>query len=533
MNRAVRVAVSFAARVPGRRLAPAFAVAGLAVLSCSPITPYENGAPAPGHVLTVGFENLASRYIDRVRPETLALTALGGLSNVDPDIAVARSDGSVRLTLAGHVLSERGAPGDEDVRGWAWLAAAALDDARRTAPAVRASNVDALYKAVFEGALAGFDRYSRYTEPEIARRNRASRDGFGGLGITIDQDDGITVVARVHEGTPAAAAGLKVDDRITHVDGRDIHALPLAQVVTLLRGSVDEPVVLTIERTGHPAPMPLRIVRSHIVVPTVHTRREGNVLDIKISGFNQGTASALRAALIRNEKEMGGDLKGVILDLRGNPGGLLDQAVAVADLFLGRGRIVFTKGRHPDSDQIFDATPGELVPGKPLIVLVNGRSASAAEIVAVALRDSGRAVVIGSSTFGKGTVQTIIPLPNGGEMVLTWARIHAPSGQTLDRQGIVPTICTSGEEQRVEATMKAIEAASAGRTPLVADHQYRPQAGQPHYSETGLETCPPSPAQSANDLRAARLLLDSAPLYAQALNTGASVARIRPQEVIR
>jgi carboxyl-terminal processing protease len=503
-----------------RRL-PTYALLGAAAVlaGCAATPPQGGDSVAPGHVLAVGFENLSQRYIEPVRAEKLVLVGIGALSDFAPGLAVERRDGAIRVSLAGTEIGTHAAPGDDDVYGWSWLAAAALEDTRRAAPAMRDADIEDVYKAVFKGALTGFDRYSRYATPEATRRSRASRDGFGGLGITVDQDDGVTVVTRIHEGTPAAAAGLKVDDHVTHVDGKDLHAMPLAEVVALLRGPVDESVTLTVERAGRPAPLNITLSRAHIVVPTVHVRREGGILDIKLSGFNQGTASSLRRALAKAEREMGRGLKGIILDLRGNPGGLLDQAVSVADLFISRGRIISTKGRHPDSDQIFDATPGALASSTPLAVLVNGRSASAAEIVAVALRDSGRAVIVGSSSYGKGTVQTIVPMPNGGELILTWARILAPSGQTLDHQGVVPTLCTAGSEEKVSALMKALEQGAV---------QMAPQKGRPHFSKAGRAACPPSPAQGATDMRAAKLLLGSPALYAHALTGGGAIAK-RPE----
>jgi carboxyl-terminal processing protease len=524
MIRFSRVAEPAGGRRHSRVLAPAAILAAALLAGCTTHAPPDTGSVSAGHVLSVGFTNLSQRYIEPVRPETLALVGLNGLAEISPGLGIARQDGNVTIALDGVRIGQYPAPGDEDVHGWARLAAAALDDARRAAPAVRETGIEDIYRTVFKSALTGLDRYSRYATPEATRRSRASRDGFGGLGITIDQDDGTTVITRVHEGTPAAAAGLKVDDRITHVDSRPIHALPLADVVTLLRGPVEDAVKLTLERDGRPAPFTASVTRAHIVVPTVHARREGGMLDIKLSGFNQGTASALRRALADAEREMGDGLKGIILDMRGNPGGLLDQAVAVADMFISRGRIISTKGRHPDSDQIFDATPGELAAGRPLAVLVNGRSASAAEIVAVALRDAGRAVIIGSTSFGKGTVQTIIPMPNGGEMILTWARIHAPSGLTLDHQGVVPALCTAGEGKRVAALIAALEEAHAAHLPL-AGKTYRPQKGTPHFSKADRAACPPSPAQGAADLRAARLLLGDTALYAQAVTGAASIAR--------
>ncbi|MDA0991767.1 MAG: S41 family peptidase, partial [Verrucomicrobia bacterium] len=207
-------------------------------------------------------------------------------------------------------------------------------------------------------------------------------------------------------------------------------------------------------------------------------------------------------------------LVGIMLDLRGNPGGLLDQAIAVSDLFLTQGRIISTRGRHPDSNQLFEASPGQVLPGVPMVVVVNGRSASAAEIVAVALRDSGRAAIVGSTSFGKGSVQTIIRLPNHGELNITWARIFAPSGQTLDTQGVVPAICTNVSGNQMSEILAAL--ASQGNYPALDPARLRFQAHQPHYSAERRTACMPTDRQEPNDLLAARLLLKNRVSYAAA-----------------
>lgn len=199
-------------------------------------------------------------------------------------------------------------------------------------------------------------------------------------------------------------------------------------MVRALRGRRGSSVALRVERDGAAKPLSFSVTRARIIIPTVTARRKAGLVILKISSFNQGTTSAVSRALIRAEREMGTKLKGIVLDLRGNPGGLLDQAVAVADLFLTDGLIISTRGRHRKSRQVFDASWGEIAAELPLAVLINGKSASAAEIVAAALQDRHRAVVIGSASFGKGTVQTIIGLPNGGELTMTWARMHTPSG---------------------------------------------------------------------------------------------------------
>lgn len=505
------------------KVAPRGAVLALVLLAaaCAGDVRQSDESATPRQVFAVAIENLAERYIEPVDTSSITLAGLTRVAALDNGIALRREANAVRVDVGAETRAQHKLPRKDDVYGWAWLAADVLSDVRKNSTVLAGLGNEDVYEAMFEGALASFDKYSRYTSADAARRNRASRDGFGGLGISVAQDDGITVVTQVHKDTPAARAGFKVDDRITHVDGKPIIGASLNHVVGMLRGPVDSEVVVRVERSGVTAPFDMTVRRMHIVLPTVRASRHGGLLEIKLSGFNQGTTRALRRELERAEREMGAELKGVILDLRGNPGGLLDQAVAVADLFLARGRIVSTKGRHGESNQIFDATPDEYVRDRPIAVLVNGRSASAAEILAVALRDARRAIILGSTTFGKGTVQTIARLPNGGEMTLTWARLLAPSGQTLDRQGIVPALCTGSDS--ANSVIEALGAAEAAGRPLPAA-MVRPQAGAPHFTRQGRDWCPPSTAESPADLEAARSVLSNRAIYAQAVSESPAIA---------
>ena len=525
MNHTFDAAIAASGRIGGS-LRPLAAIAALSWLAvaCAPTLHDGSDTASPRQVLAVAIENLAERYIEPVDTGSVTLAGLTRLASLDSALALHREGAAVRLDVGAEMRAEHQTPAGDDLYGWAWLAADVIDDVRRNSTVIGGLANEDVYETVFDGALARFDRYSRYTSAETARRNRAARDGFGGLGVSIAQEEGITVITQVHKDTPAARAGLKVDDRITHVDGKPITDLPLNKVVGLVRGPVESRVALQVLRPGAPQPFEVALRRMHIVLPTVTARRNGGLLEIKLNGFNKGTARALRRELERAEREMGKLLKGVILDMRGNPGGLLDQAVAVADLFLAHGRIVSTRGRHAESNQVFDATPGEYARGRPLAVLINGRSASAAEIVAVALRDAGRAVLVGSTSFGKGSVQTIARLPNGGEITLTWARLLAPSGQTLDRQGIVPALCTGGSAQALDALIKALNAADGTATPLPAA-LLRPQAGAPHFSAEGRGACPPSTAESPVDLETARIVLGNRVVYAQAVSGIPAVAK--------
>lgn len=471
---------------------------------------------SPRHVFAVGFENLTDRYIEPVRVDEVTLNGLTALSSVDQSIDISRLDGKVQLRVSAVLTTERPLPHQHDAYGWAWLTADIIEEARRTSPLLRATSNERLYSTVFDSMLSGFDRYSRYTGPTVANRNRSARDGFGGLGVTIKVEDGVTVITKIHKDFPAWHAGIKVDDHITHVDGKPIYGLSQREIVSRLRGPVGEAVHVTVSRNDGNETLGFDVVRAHFIEPTVFVTRWNDLLDVRITGFNQGTLASLKRELERVDGNRRAAINGVIIDLRGNPGGLLDQAVAIADLFLSDGRIISTKGRHPESNQIFDASTGNLVADLPLIVLINGKSASAAEILAVALRDRSRAVLLGSSSFGKGTVQTIIRLPNSGEMILTWAKLHAPSGQTLQKQGIVPALCTNGDETATARVMAQLRRAAEFSSPLPADRLRAMPKGS-HFNAESYAACPPSSEQPEADMEAARLLLHNRIAYLQAI----------------
>ena len=488
----------------------------LPVAACSTSTLEDAGNGTEKRVFSVALENLSERYIEPIHAGHLMVNGLSRLASIDDRLAVLRRDGSIAVTFDGHPVAEYPAPELDHIGKWSSLGAIILRDARSASPTIEAQSSEEIYRSVLPGFISGLDRYSRYLSPEDARRSRATRDGFGGIGITLEVVDGEFVIRQILTDQPAAEAGLMTNDRITHIDGKSLLGLPLKEVINLLRGDIGDAVRLTVTRENTPALLIKNVVRDHIVPPSVTARQKEGILEIELSIFNQGTVGAIRKAIVKAVREKGSGLKGIVLDLRNNPGGLLDQAISVADLFLNRGRIVSTEGRHADSNQVFDATPGQMLEGMPLVVLINGRSASATEIVAVALRDSGRAAIVGSSSYGKGTVQTIIRLPNRGEMNVTWARIVAPTGQTLASQGIVPAICTNLPAEALEILRSQLK--NAGRTPEITNRPvFAAQARLPHYSSVRRAACPPSKIAQDGDMEIARLVLANRRVYAAAV----------------
>ena len=304
-----------------------------------------------------------------------------------------------------------------------------------------------LIESAINGMLTSLDPHSAYLSPKHFQDMQVQTRGeFGGLGIEVTMENGYVKVVAPIEGTPADKAGLLASDLITHLDGEQIVGLTLEQAVEKMRGRVNTPIVLTIRRKGREDSFDVRIVRDIIRINAVRHRTEGQVGYIRISTFNEQAHKNLVKALAALKKKIGADkVKGYILDLRNNPGGLLDQAVAISDDFLDKGAIVITRGRNVEGSQRSQARPGDITDGKPIIVLINGGSASASEIVAGALQDLKRAKIVGTRSFGKGSVQTIIPLGSNGAIRLTTARYYTPSGRSIQAKGIDPDIIVEQE----------------------------------------------------------------------------------------
>ncbi len=303
-----------------------------------------------------------------------------------------------------------------------------------------------LVESAINGMLAALDPHSSYMSPKNYRDMQVQTRGeFGGLGIEVTMENGVVKVVAPIDDTPAAKAGIMANDLITELDGESITGLTLEQAVEKMRGPVNTPITLTVVRKGKDEPFNVKIVRDVIRINAVKSNAEEDVAYIKVTTFNEQTHSNLVKAVNQLKKEIGPKLKGYIIDLRNNPGGLLDQAIAVTDDFLERGVIVLTKGRNNEETQRAQARPGDSVDGKPIAILINGGSASASEIVAGALQDHKRATVIGTRSFGKGSVQTIIPLGSNGAIRLTTARYYTPSNRSIQAKGIDPDILIEQE----------------------------------------------------------------------------------------
>jgi carboxyl-terminal processing protease len=320
---------------------------------------------------------------------------------------------------------------------------------------------EALIEAAINGMLTSLDPHSSYLPPEdFDDMQVQTRGEFGGLGIEVTQEDGFVKVVAPMDDTPAAAAGIMAGDFITHVNGESVLGLALDDAVEMMRGPVGSEIIITVVREGTPDPFDVSIIRDTIKLTAVRGREVGKAVVLRISTFNDQTYDNLVEELNKAVEAVGGmeNVDGFVLDLRNNPGGLLTQAIKVSDAFLDKGEIVSTRGRNPSDGERFNATLGDLAEGKPIVALINGGSASASEIVVGALQDHRRAIVVGTKSFGKGSVQTLVPLRDDGAMRLTTARYYTPSGRSIQALGISPDIVVKQpvpapeEEEGAEAT---------------------------------------------------------------------------------
>ena len=310
-----------------------------------------------------------------------------------------------------------------------------------------------LIEAAINGMLTSLDPHSSYLPPVDAEKMREQTRGeFGGLGIEVTQEEGFVKVVSPIDGTPADEAGMEAGDFITHVDGESVLGLTLNEAVERMRGPVGSEIIITVVREGEDEPFDVTIIRDFIKLTAARVRTEGKSVVIRITTFNDNTFDNIRDGLDNELENAGGleNINGVVIDLRNNPGGLLSQAIRVSDAFLEKGEIVSTRGRDPEEGDRYNATPGDLINGKPIVVLINGGSASASEIVAAALKDHRRGIVVGTNSFGKGSVQTVMPLREQSAMRLTTARYYSPSGRSIQNLGVTPDIIVEQPRRRAE-----------------------------------------------------------------------------------
>ncbi|MGD9616787.1 MAG: S41 family peptidase [Alphaproteobacteria bacterium] len=469
--------------------------------------------PAGGGVRLIGqvLDDIDTYYLEPVSVRRVAAAGAARLGGIDRRLAVREVVGGGALVLSydDRHLASYPAPADTDTAGWAATIETITAAARQTSPQLAALPVETLEQAVLDGMTRSLDRFSRYAPPDLARTQRAARNGWGGVGITIDGANDMFRVTAVEPNSPADRAGIRPEDQIVAIDGVTTHGCVHREIVDRLRGPVGSPVSVRVVPAGLAQARELRLQRASVSEPTVTASRDGDIGVIRVHTFNHRTTARVAESLARLQGQAGGRLAGIVLDLRSNPGGVLEKAVSLADLFLRQGPVVSVVGRHPASRQYFVASGRSTVPDIPMVVLINGGSASASEIVAAALQDAGRAVVIGSSSYGKGSVQTVLRLPNNGELILTWARLVAPSGYALHRHGVIPTICTADLPDDATSLATGLTRAAAAT---------RPRAALDEEGWAALRrSCPTSRNRPGLDLLLARRLLADPRLYTAAL----------------
>jgi carboxyl-terminal processing protease len=334
-------------------------------------------------------------------------------------------------------------------------------------------DTEQLVEAAINGMLTSLDPHSSYlSAKDFDDMQEQTRGEFGGLGIEVTQEEGFIKVVAPMDGTPADLAGMKAGDFITHVNQESVLGLTLDDAVDKMRGPVGSEIVITVVREGVEEPFDVSIIRDTIKMVAVKPRLVGSTVVLRISTFNDQTFPGVQDGIKKMVEEAGGidKVSGFVIDLRNNPGGLLNQAIMVSDAFLEKGEIVSTRGRNPQDGERFNAEPGDLAQGKPLVVLINGGSASASEIVTGALQDHRRAIVVGTKSFGKGSVQTLIPLKGDGAMRLTTARYYTPSGRSIQALGVMPDIVVNQPvvepltDEEAKAKAEADEAATKQRS---------------------------------------------------------------------
>lgn len=468
-------------------------------------------------VILQAYRAIGDRHLFQPDFRNISTETFRGFAGTDPALQLRAEAQTFTLVRGQQVVLSRETPADiSDGRAWGGMLAELFAASVSASPVLQRADRQSLIKGAMTATTKLLDRNSRYADPEEARDNRFQRDGGGGIGITVERtDDRKTLIRAVQEESPAALAGILAGDQIVAVDTESMIDRPLSDVVHRLRGNVGEPVSLTLLRAPQ-GQLTVGLKRGRIIPTTVLYERRGDIGMIRLMGFNSATIDSLRRAIDKARSEIGRDIAGIIVDMRSNRGGLLDQAQAVAEEFIGDGTIFSTQGRHPDSQRIYRSSSRKTV-ALPMVVLVNGNSASAAEIVAAALQDRGRAVIVGTTSYGKGTVQTVVRLPNEGELILTWSRLLAPSGYTWNELGVLPNICTS---KVADVSQLAIDSAvEANQATLMRWHAERNPSDQEIADLRKI--CPPSDEAPARDIEIASHLLRDPKLYAHAVRIGA------------
>jgi carboxyl-terminal processing protease len=499
-------------------------VAASLVASCETgnrlASPADNNLAAQAgveRVVMTAYRAIGDRALREPDFRTLSVDTYRGFAAADPSMSLVSNESGLTVMRDGKPVINRPAPSNPaDGRAWGTAMAEIFTTSVAASPTLQQTDRQTLTKGAMDATTKPLDRNTRYADPEEARDDRFQRDGGGGVGITVERTpEKRTVIRAVQKESPAGRGGIEIGDLIVAIDGEQMADSPLADIVHKLRGSVGAAVTLTVQRPSQSnKEVSATIKRSRIIPTTVEYERHGDVALIRLMGFNSATDETLHQALETARNDIGRDFAGIILDMRNNRGGLLDQAQDVAEEFIGDGPLFATQGRHPDSQRVYRSASRKAI-SVPIVVLVNGNSASAAEIVTAALQDRGRAVVVGTTSYGKGTVQTVLRMPNEGELILTWSRLLAPSGYTWNELGVMPNICTA----KVADVNKLTPEIDASRALLTKWHAEREPSSQEVANMRKI--CPPGEDVPERDVEIAGRMLRDPVLYAQAVKSGA------------
>lgn len=462
-------------------------------------------------VTTAALAFTGPRTLEPVPASRLTLWGVRGLSTLDPRITIEARDNDLNVFMAGRPVLMLDLPPEADEQAWGVLAARVVQAAWNSSEPVRRAGTQGIITGFFNEMFSHLDPYSRYLPPREATRERDDRRGQVKLGLTVELRDGVPMVTRVARGGPGAIAGLRAGDRLISIDGRTIEAgAAIGDIADLLDG--EEGSTVSVEALGPDGRVRRLTVARELVVPiTVKASRAGMLLVLRVTGFNRDTAAALAREL---SQAVTGPRppSGAVLDLRGNRGGLLREAVAAAETLLSGGTVIRTTGRGADANRDYTAEGHDLFAGRPVVVLVDGLTASAAEVLAAGLADQGRAVLVGSVTFGKGLVQTITSLPDGGDLFVSWRRVIAPLDWPIQALGVMPRICTSLGDGFIRAQLTAL---GHGRLLLAPAVARATAARAPLPPAEALEirgACPPAEG-GAPDMVVARFVLDHPKAY--------------------
>lgn len=454
-------------------------------------------------VFQESYRRISVFYLEPVAFNRLSVAGLRALKDIDPALSADETSArQIRILRNGQPVSTLPAPAAAEWKSWGELTLQGIRAAATVSPVLAAAPPETVYSTVLPAITAQLDGFSHYNPPEDVKADREWDEGYGGIGVTFERKNDAFVVMDVFIDSPAARAGLRAGDRVVAIDGKPLTGMSAQDFSNHVRGTIGSVVTLTVvSRRDTPRQVP--ITRAHVQPTTVAARRDGKLGIIRISRFMPATLSEFRRAA---QQIMWSQPAAIVLDLQHNPGGILESATDIAAMMVPRGQVSRMEGRHPDATEDFTAYGGDVFNGLPLYVLVDGHTASAAEVLAVALQDRNRATIIGSTSFGKGSVQNVGPLPHGGELAVTWARLFGPSGYSYHHQGVHPDLCLSRPGTTPASAATALTSGSE-RVPLM---ELQKQAMHDSAAESRLlALCPRSEDVENLALATVRFLIKS------------------------